>query len=345
MAVSRACGRINVCMNSQNYRINVIGHAWAVELLQRQHATGRIPQSLLLAGPRNVGKSTLARYIAQYLNCQSNDKPCGLCRSCRKVVSGNHPDVRIVDEEHETLKIDLIRQLQHELALSPVEGLYRVVVLANFERATASAANALLKTLEEPASQVVIILTTPDPGGLLPTIVSRCQIVTLRSLLLETVTNALRDQCQVAQDRAELLAQLSAGRIGWALRAVTDESFLERRNRQLQDFRDLLQMHRAERLEYAKALSGDLVLIREALTLWLTIWRDLLLLKSGSQTAVMNLDWQPALHNLAQHSTLPEVSGMVKRLQVALLNLDKNVNPRLILEVLLLKLPQFSVTW
>jgi DNA polymerase-3 subunit delta' len=345
LAVRQACGKINVCMNSQNFRVNVIGHDWAIELLQRQCGAGRMPQALLLAGPRNVGKSTLARYLAQYLNCQGTDKPCGVCRSCRKVVSGNHPDVRIVDEEQETIKIDLIRQLQHELALSPVEGIYRVVVLAGFERATASAANALLKTLEEPASQVVIILTTPDPGGLLPTIVSRCQIVTLRPLLLETVTHVLCDQCQIARERAEILAQLSAGRVGWALQAAIDKTFLEWRDRQLDDFRDLLQMHRAERLAYAKTLSGDVTSLREALTLWLTIWRDLLLLKSGSSTAVMNLDWEPALQHLAQHSTLLEVSGIVNRLQAALLNLDRNVNPRLILEVLLLKLPQLPVTW
>jgi DNA polymerase-3 subunit delta' len=103
-------------------------------------------------------------------------------------------------------------------------------------------------------------------------------------------------------------------------------------------------MHRAERLEYAKTLSGDLVSLREALTLWLTIWRDLMLLKSGSKTAVMNLDWEPALRNLAQRSTLSEISGIVNRLQATLLNLDRNVNPRLVLEVLLLKLPQLLVT-
>jgi len=329
-------------MTEQTYRVDVIGHQWAVELLTRQHNGGRMPQSLLLAGPLNVGKATLARHFAQLLNCTGDGKPCGVCRSCRKVVSGNHPDVRILDDEHETLKIDQVRDLQHELSLSPVEGRYRVAVLCNFERATAGAANALLKTLEEPASQVVIILTAPDPAGLLPTIVSRCQIVTLRPLPADQVQAALQEKWGAPAAQAELLASLSAGRLGWAVRALTDESFLERRQARLDDLRDLLQMHRAERLAYAQQLSRDVLALKEALTLWLTIWRDVLLLRSGSRAAIVNHDWQDSLQLLASKGSVAQAGEIVLKLQQALLNLDRNVNPRLNLEVALLRLPRYA---
>jgi DNA polymerase-3 subunit delta' len=329
-------------MSKHDYLINVIGHEWAKELLQRQHQAGRMPQSLLLAGPHNVGKSTLARYMAQYLNCRGEKKPCGVCISCRKVVSGNHPDVRIIDDDNEVLKIESIRQLQHELALSPAEGPYRVAVLAHFEKATASAANALLKTLEEPAAQVVIILTTPDISALLPTIVSRCQVVTLRPLPVIVVAETLQQQWHIEADRADLLAQLSSGRLGWAVQAGSNKEFLKRRHQQLGDLVDILRMHRAERLDYAKDLSGDLITLRETLTLWLTVWRDLLLLKSGSQTAIVNQDWQPTLEKLITYNTLAQIGQTVTQLKAALLNLDKNVNTRLNLEVLLLKLPQLQ---
>jgi len=181
-------------MSEQNFKISVVGHEWAIDLLKRQHLAGRLPQSLLLTGPLNAGKGTLAQYWAQFLNCVGQTKPCGRCLSCRKVISGNHPDVRILDDDHQALKIDQIRALQHELSLSPVEGQYRVAVLCNFERATTGAANALLKTLEEPASQVVLILTAPDPGSLLPTIVSRCQMLTLRLLPSEQIIAALQNR-------------------------------------------------------------------------------------------------------------------------------------------------------
>jgi DNA polymerase-3 subunit delta' len=332
-----------VMSETQNYRIEVVGHEWAIELFKRQHDAGRVPQSLLLTGPLNAGKATLARYFAQYLNCTGDNPPCGQCRSCRKMISGNHPDIRVVDTaETETLKIDQVRELQHELSLSPVEGRYRVAVLGNFERATTGAANALLKTLEEPASQVVLILTAPDPGSLLPTIVSRCQTITLRPLPTEAVQIALRERWQASPEQAGLLAQLAGGRLGWAVRALTDESFLERRTRHFADLTDLLRMHRAERLEYAQALSRDSLALREALILWLLVWRDVLLLNSGSATKIINLDWYEKLQAMAQYSSVAQAGEMVARLQTTLLNLDKNVNPRLNLEVLLLKLPRYS---
>lgn len=321
-------------------KVYVVGHTWALDLLNRQQAAGRVPQALLLTGPPNVGKSTVARFWAQQLNCQQSPSLCGQCPSCRKIVSGNHPDVRIFDSDDQALKIDDIRNLQRELSLSPNEGRYRIVVLANFERATLSAANALLKTLEEPASQAILVLTATDPGALLPTIVSRCQMLALRPLSHELVVTALQEHWQAEPDQAELLAQLAAGRLGWAVRALTDAELLNRREQHLQELISLLQAGRAERLAYAHQLSRDGAMLKEVLTLWLTIWRDLLLLQSGAaQTKIMNLNWQARLQQLAGHSTLTEASDMVARLRTALINLERNVNPRLNLEVLLLKLP------
>ncbi len=323
-----------------SFKVQVVGHEWALDLLSRQQEAGRVPQALLLTGPPNVGKSTLARFWAQRLNCQGMSQPCGQCASCRKIVSGNHPDVRILDSDDQALKIDDIRNLQRELSLSPNEGQYRVVILCNFERATLSAANALLKTLEEPASQVVLVLTATDPGALLPTIVSRCQMLALRPVPYQTVIEALQAYWQAGPEQAELLAQLAAGRLGWAVRALADQELLARREQHLQELLDLLHAGRVERLAYAHQLGRDSAMLKEVLTLWLTIWRDLLLLQSGAtQTKIMNLDWQERLQALARHSSLAQASDMVARLRTALINLERNVNPRLNMEVLLLKLP------
>lgn len=326
-------------MAQDNFKTQLVGHQWAVDLLSRQQQRGQPAQSLLLTGLPNVGKSTLACYFAQYLNCEGSPKPCGHCLSCRKIISGNHPDVRILDDDDESLKIDQIRELQRELSLSPHESQYRVVVLCNFERATTSAANALLKTLEEPASQVVLILTATDPGRLLPTIVSRCQILTLRPLPKQMILEALQTNSQASPEQAELLGQLAAGRLGWAVRALQDGQFLARREQHLQQLLSLLRMGRADRLAYAQQISRDPIAVKESLILWVTIWRDLLLLRSGSQTKIINLDWHDRLQALAQQISLAQAQEMVTRLRAALANLERNVNSRLNLEIVLLKLP------
>lgn len=329
---------------SPSFKTQLVGHQWAIALLSRQHQMGRTPQALLLTGLPNVGKSTLARFFAQSLNCLEASKPCGRCSSCRKITSGNHPDVRVFDDGNDTLKIDQIRDLQRELSLSPHESQYRVAILCNFERATVSAANALLKTLEEPARPVVLILTAADPGRLLPTIVSRCQNLALRPLPRQTILEALQTRWQATPKRAELLAQLAGGRLGWAVSALQDTDFLERREQRLQDLLGLLPMNRTDRLAYAYQLSRDPVAAKESLTLWLTIWRDLLLLRSDSRTKIINLDWQDKLQAIARQINLSQAMEMVARLRAALLNLERNVNLRLNLEIVLLKLPLYLNT-
>ena len=324
-----------------NAKIQLIGHEWAIDLFNRQYQAGRAPQSILVNGPPNVGKSTLARYFAQYLNCEAALKPCGQCLACRKIANQSHPDVRILDDEDQTIKIDQVRALQHDLALSPYEGRYRIAILCNFERATISAANALLKTLEEPAAQVVLILTAIDPKTLLPTIVSRCQGLALRPLSRQQIADALKTEWQAAPERADLVAQLSTGRLGWALRALQDETLLTYRESCLEDLLDLVQMDRVERLAYAQSLSRNQAALKETLLVWLTIWRDLLLLQSGSRTKILNLDWQAQLQTLAGQSNLLQAKTMVDRLRAALINLDYNVNPRLNLETVLLKMPKY----
>ena len=321
----------------------VVGHEWVVELLERQQAADRVPQALLLAGPASVGKTSLARFFAQSLNCwEPSSRPCGTCLSCRKIDSGNHPDVRIFDREDEAIKIDSIRELQRELSLSPVEGRFRVVVLSHFERATRSAANALLKTLEEPAPQVVIVLTVTDPGALLPTIVSRCQVITLRALPAEDIFAALLDRWQIPEPDARLLAQLASGRPGWAIRVIEDPDMLERREQQVRQLLALLSMNRVDRLAYALALSRDPLELQEVMNLWLTIWRDILLLRSGSQATITNLDRQTILQEIVNHVSLSQAAETVARLRQALLDLEHNVNARLSLEVTFLKLPMVA---
>ncbi len=318
----------------------IIGHEWAVDLLLKGLTIGRVSHATLIVGPPNIGKATIARVFAQALNCTGEAPvPCGECVSCRKVISGNHPDVRVLDAPGQSLKIDEVRGLQRELSLSPHESRWRVVVLCEFERATAEAANALLKTLEEPPAQVVLILTATEADVLLPTIVSRCQVLSLRPLPVTLVKEALVSRWGADPVQAELLARLSGGRLGWAVRALEDEELLARRDEHLGDLASLMSKGRVDRLAYAAGLSRDPESAKGALALWLGWWRDVLLLASGSRVPVTNVDQGAMLHQQAEQVTLRQAQRMVAQLQSTIRNLDQNVNLRLALEVLLLSLP------
>jgi DNA polymerase-3 subunit delta' len=251
----------------------IVGHEWATALLRRSLAEDRVGQAYLITGPPQIGKTTLARTLAQALNCmhpQAAERPCGSCRACRLVHKGNHPDVQIIEPDGVYLKIDQIRALQHQVALSPMEGRWKVYILREMERATVEAANALLKTLEEPPAHAVLLLTASEAEALLPTIVSRCQPIPLRPLNWQVVEQALGECWQVSPEHASLLARLSGGRLGWAVEASRESSVLERQSQRLDELQQaLLGQGRAERFAYAEKLSRNPATLREVMVLWL----------------------------------------------------------------------------
>jgi len=209
----------------------VVGYQWAVQGLRHAVARDEIPHALLITGPASVGKHTLAQQLVAAMLCKANgDRPCGTCLSCRKLRSGNHPDYVVVEPEGATarLKIDQIRPVERFLALTPKEGTRKVVLISDFERATIGAANALLKTLEEPPSYAHLILLATDADLLLPTIVSRSQQIVLRPLPSRLVAEALVSEWLVEPGLAERLARISGGRMGWAVRAATNAETYER---------------------------------------------------------------------------------------------------------------------
>ncbi len=317
----------------------VIGHEWAVALLRQAVTTGRLGHAYLFTGPKGVGKGTLAQALAQAVLCTGDVPPCGRCRACRLVGAGRHPDLHRLAPQDGSLKIEQVRELERQLALTPVEGSRHVAILEGMEWATVGAANALLKTLEEPPPSVLLILLAEEADALLPTIVSRCQVLPLRPLPRATVEQALRERWGVEPERAALLARLSGGRLGWAVRAVQDPSLLESRATRLEALQRLLVADRVERFAYAEKLARDKECARETLALWAGWWRDLLILVSGAEAPLTNVDHRETLRRWAERYDLVTVRRCLDALQQALHRLDQNANPRLTLEVLMLDLP------
>jgi DNA polymerase-3 subunit delta' len=317
----------------------VVGHEWAVRLLQRAVAAGRVAHAYLFVGPPNIGKTHLARELAASLVCASEQPPCNACRACARARQGQHPDVSLVEPDGGRLKIAQVRALQRELSLSPYEARWRVCIVTDFHTATVEAANALLKTLEEPPGHVVLILTANDASTLLPTVVSRCQVLSLRAVPLHQVVEALSRTGRGDEDTLRLIASLSGGRLGWALRVSQNPALLSARRQDIEALERLLQAPRADKILAAEQL-GARNDLPELMRLWQTWWRDLGLVLCGCEDWVMNRDCLEALHRHTRRYGLSQAERSMRALEETLQQLEQNVSPRLALEVLLLGWPQ-----
>ena len=328
-------------MPSEACAYDVIGHEWAVDLLAGAVESGRIAQSYLISGPPHVGKTHLAMRVAAALNCTERPAPCGVCASCSSIVGGRSPDLTVIAPERDRIKIEQIRSLKRELALSPVLGTWRVCIIPDFQAATTEAANALLKTLEEPPSRVVMILTAPDPSQLLPTIVSRCQIVSLRGVPAQQIEEALV-QRGADRDDAVLLGRLSYGRVGWAISALADPAVLNGRCELYADLIRLLHEGRAAKIDMAERLSksDSLPQTLRAMESW---WRDVALLQSDCGDLVVNVDYTEPLRHFAEAFELGESLASLRAIDETCRLLEANVNARLASEVLFLGWRQVRV--
>ena len=327
-----------------NSNWNLVGHEWAVDMLRKHVANETIRHAYLFCGPPGLGRRTLALRLAQALNCTSPLEPgipCGECRDCKQIDGMKHPDMSIIQAENEggTLKVDQVRELQRSLNLKPYQAKYRVVLFLRFQEANDNAANALLKTLEEAPSHAILILTADSPEQLLPTIISRCEILRLRPLSLESVEAHLT-QNGVEADRARLLAHISSGRPGYAHRLAEDDTLLESREERLNDLQSLISAPRVEKFSYADKLSKDKDAMRQAIMVWLSYWRDVMLRTTGAKTPIVNIDRNMEIEDLAGRMDLSTARRVVNELESALEKMDRNVNSRLLAEVLLMDLPK-----
>jgi DNA polymerase-3 subunit delta' len=338
----------------ENLVWSIIGQNKAVSLLQRGLETGSLAHAYIFIGPAHIGKMTLALNLAQALNCEADKPPCGQCDSCQKIASAKHADVQIIDLSHSSdlnesrpraeISIDQIRQIQHSASLPPFEGKYKVFIINETEFLSLEAANSLLKTLEEPIGKVVYILLTTS-GRLLPaTVVSRCQKVELLPMPVSEIETSLVNNWGMATEKARLLARLSHGCLGWAVSVALDDKLLNQRAEWLDRLFDIIDADCDERFTYsaklAEQFSQNRGLVYERLNLWLDLWRDLLLIKVGLFDGITNIDRLDSLSDMAKGHSLTQIRGFIRSIQAASEQLRKNASPRLVLDVLMLDIPE-----
>jgi len=332
---------------------NVYGQEQLVAQLESSLKQDRPAHAYMLVGPPHVGKMALAINLAQSVNCLNGPgAPCGECVQCTRILSGHHADVRVVSIDRgdsqgpsrTVIGIDDVKEVLHQVNLKPFEGAYCVVIFETADLMSQEAANALLKTLEEPPPQVMILLLTASEEALLPTIRSRCRRLLLLPLAKDRIVDRLVNEHRADPVEAEKLARLARGCLGWAITALeSGAGSLEQREGELDRLIELCQSGLDARFGFASDLAGlfykDRDSVRQSLYFWLRWWRDLLLLKEGAEDYVQNTDRVTQLQIQAGRLTTYQIVGFIKRIIETLEALDRNANARLALEVLMLELP------
>jgi DNA polymerase-3 subunit delta' len=326
----------------------VFGNQQAQARLERAALGDAVSHAWLLIGSASIGKTALALEFARLLQCTGRNPasgdPCGECVSCRKIAHDAHPDVTLIEPEKgkRTLGVELVRDMIHRASLAPSEGRWRIFIIPELERMVLAGANALLKTLEEPAPGVVLLLTSSEPEMLLPTVLSRCQIVPMLPLTPDEIARALTERWSVSDADARALAALANGRLGWALRAAEKPELREQRIHELDEIASLAAAPRDERLRRAGALGADVESARRVLELWTLWWRDVVLAAGGATHLTLSGDLRRRAERLGARLGMERAQAFMRALLDAQLALEANANPRLMLEALALDLPLLS---
>jgi DNA polymerase-3 subunit delta' len=320
----------------------IAGHQRTIDMLRAHQARGRLAHAYCFIGEEGIGKASLARALAEELLL-------GEGQPSRLAV---HPDYW-EDDRLEAISIDEIRfhpergapshdqSLQQFLSLRPFVASCRVALLANAERMTEAAQNCLLKTLEEPPPNTVLVLTTAYPDHLLPTVLSRCQIVGLSSVSRADLLAFIAKR-GVASEEAQTLAALAHGRPGWAVRAVADPPWVARLERWAEELSGLAFEDVDGVLAYAARFGqgpqAEMRLVAsDALRGFIAFLRDAMLLQAGLLNH-MPAGRRSALEGWIARVPADHVRASLAAAQRTQLLIDQNVNPRLAMEVMLLDL-------
>lgn len=329
----------------------VEGQEYAVSALLRAVQTGRLHHAYLFDGPDGVGKSLCARALAQALLCQTpvSGDACGQCAACRKVQENSHADLHTIERKARAdgqaleamIKVEQVREIQKVLSFKGFEGGRRVVLLFEPERMNATAANALLKILEEPGEGTHFILVSSASHRVLPTILSRCQRVRFQPLERSVVARHLAQGAELSESEAWLLAGLADGSIGQGL-LLAGSAILPRRQALLAQCDDPNGLKRLPELfALAEELSNkrdDLPLFFHLLRTW---YRDLGMILSGvvPQIPLVHSELEAELRERAKTLSLAAVFDRIEQINLAETQmLDGNANARLALEALFLRL-------
>ena len=303
----------------------LIGHQKQRQYLRTLAQSGKLPHALLFAGERGLGKKTAALELVMALNCQNvgtGQKPCFVCRACSDIQKNQYPDLAVIEPEKKEIQISQIRDLIWRLSLRPYNSALKIAIINDAHLMNSEAQNCLLKTLEEPSGQALLILISEQPFTLLSTILSRMERINFYPVARKEIETALVS-CGASADLAQELGEISMGRPGEAFDFLREPEKLKIYHQRLSEVSRLIGDDFTERFQYAKDLSEDAEAVKDVLSIWLGYFRNNLLLGAASGNS----------DNTAK--TARVINAIEKMIYLIA---HTNVNVRLALETLMLEL-------
>jgi DNA polymerase-3 subunit delta' len=334
---------------------DIVGQDKAVTFLQKSLERESLAHAYLLVSPPHVGKMALATKLSMAINCESSERPCGKCVSCLRIAAGKHADVQVIElgqinaesgdgESKTKISVDQVDQILHSVNLAPFEGKYRVFIIDGVEFMSIGAANRLLKTIEEPVKNVIFILLTANASLVPVTIVSRCQCIELLPVTAAQIEQGLVSYHQVEPEKAKLLARISNGSFGWAVLALHDDTLVQQRTEWLDAWREMFDADYDRRFTFAAKLvekyNQNRSVVQQKLDLLLSWWHDILLVKADCIKDIKNIDYEKDLKIMAACYNIGQIRAFIDRIQSAKEQLRLNTNQQLVMEVLMLNIPE-----
>ncbi|MBI4633336.1 MAG: DNA polymerase III subunit delta' [Deltaproteobacteria bacterium] len=317
---------------------NISGHEKQIAMLKSAMAKEHLPHALLFYGIKGIGKRTTALGFAKALNCvNGNTDACDACISCRKTDHGNHPDVVTVQADGQFIKINAIREIQARMKFRPLEGKKRIFLIIDADKMNGIAANALLKTIEEPSPANILILVTSVPHQLPPTVLSRCQHLRFNPLPDETVALFLQERLSLDAVQAQTLAASSGGSIGKALE-MNEESFLDSRKRIIAHLSDSDWTDPAKLLSFLGDFGEERHDILGKLDVLRSCFRDALVYKeTGEKGRMVNSDCMEFIGSVAGRLSGQNILNAISAMEKARGAIELNANKSLTLETMMFK--------
>ncbi len=328
------------------------------EHMQYVLKTDKASHAYIISGEDGSGKEFIARIFAKALQCSNRQEKdgeieaCGLCPSCIKAMSDNHPDIiTITHDKPASIGVDDIRlRLRDDVVIKPYESKYKIYIIPEGEKMTIAAQNALLKTLEEPPSYIIIIILTNNLNAFLPTIISRCIVLPTRPVRDEVIKKYLMENCHVVDYKAELAAAFARGNIGKALELSSYERFDNLKNETIDLIVKLENLEIYQIMERVHALLEpaegedknskkgiDMKQYEDFADILLFFFRDLLVFKATeNMDHLIFTDKVSYISSVTKKCSYDDISSILKDIDIAKNRISSNVNIDLALELMLI---------